>query len=325
MLNKKYFIITIDTEGDNLWAYRMGNDISTLNARYIPRFQELCNKYNYKPVYLVNYEMANDDYFVDFAKDTLNRNNGEIGLHLHAWNTPPHYEIPEQRTDYGLPYLIEYPEPVMREKFQTMFKLIGDKFQNTPTSHRSGRWAMNQDYFDILMDYRIKIDCSVTPHVSWESSKGLSIGSKGSDYRSSLEYPFTIKHSKTDDVISEIPVTIRMLHRYSFVNPIHVRSFYSNIKSFIQGKPVWLRPTGNNLKDMTALIDYVKKSDSYYLMFMLHSSELMPGGSPTFRNTESIEKLYNDLTIIFDIIAPDFTGITLKDYYSIKKEYNKSA
>lgn len=34
----KAFIITIDTEGDNLWNWEEGAPISTENAKYIPRF-----------------------------------------------------------------------------------------------------------------------------------------------------------------------------------------------------------------------------------------------------------------------------------------------
>jgi hypothetical protein len=40
-----------------------------------------------------------------------------------------------------------------------------------------------------------------------------------------------------------------------------------------------------------------------YLEFMLHSSELMPGGSPTFPDQESIEALYRDLEALFAAAA----------------------
>ena len=56
------FIVTVDTEGDNLWNWHKGKNITSYNSRYIPRFQELCEKYGVKPVYLVNYEMVMDDY-----------------------------------------------------------------------------------------------------------------------------------------------------------------------------------------------------------------------------------------------------------------------
>lgn len=54
----KHFIITVDTEGDNLWEYKKGTPIGTENAKYLPRFQSLCEKYGFKPVYLTNYEVS---------------------------------------------------------------------------------------------------------------------------------------------------------------------------------------------------------------------------------------------------------------------------
>ena len=39
--------------------------------------------------------------------------------------------------------------------------------------------------------------------------------------------------------------------------------------------------------------------DSDYAMFMLHSSEMMPGGSPSFPDEQSIEKLYECIERLF--------------------------
>ncbi|MGH8641475.1 MAG: deacetylase, partial [Burkholderiales bacterium] len=77
------FIITIDTEGDDLWA--RPREITTRNAEYLPRFQSLCERFGFKPVYLTNYEMAMSDVFVAFGRDVAARGAGEIGMHLHAW------------------------------------------------------------------------------------------------------------------------------------------------------------------------------------------------------------------------------------------------
>jgi hypothetical protein len=320
----KYFIITIDTEGDNLWEYRLGNPITTENSRYLPRFQKLCNDYGYKPVYLVNYEMTGDNFFVNFASRELINKNCEIGLHLHAWNSPPYYELTAGNNNYGLPYLIEYPETIMNEKINFLLNHLKDKFNTDIISHRSGRWATNQTYFNILIDNGIKIDCSVTPHVSWKNSIGYLPGNKGSDYTDSQENPFLIKHLKTNGTILEIPVTIRMLHRMSLNKAFHPQILFSHLKNFYMGKPVWLRPTGTNLSDMLALIKNIQTSNDNYLMFMIHSSELMPGGSPSFKTNESIEKLYKNLKTIFDVISRHFTGITLKDYIITGPQYELS-
>ena len=65
----KAFLITVDTEGDDLWSWKPGKEITTENTNYIPRFQELCEKYGFKPVYLTNYEMAMDDRWVAYSAE----------------------------------------------------------------------------------------------------------------------------------------------------------------------------------------------------------------------------------------------------------------
>ena len=119
------FIITIDTEGDDLWA--RPREITTRNAEYLPRFQSLCERFRFKPVYLTNYEMAMSDVFVEFARDVLARGAGEIGMHLHAWNSPPLEPLTSDDFRYQ-PYLIEYPERVMKEKIKTLTRLLEERF-----------------------------------------------------------------------------------------------------------------------------------------------------------------------------------------------------
>jgi hypothetical protein len=137
------FLITIDTEGDNLWQKH--DSITTENARYLPRFQQLCEKYGFKPVYLTNYEMAIDPFYIEFAKDVIARGTAEIGMHLHAWNSPPTDPLTDDDWRHK-PYLIEYSDAAMREKVAYMTHLLEDTFQTKMVSHRAGRWAFDERY-----------------------------------------------------------------------------------------------------------------------------------------------------------------------------------
>jgi hypothetical protein len=51
-----------------------------------------------------------------------------------------------------------------------------------------------------------------------------------------------------------------------------------------------------------------------HLEMVLHSSELMPGGSPSFPDGPSIEALYRDLRVLFRSVAGHFRGMTLGDF-----------
>ena len=81
------FLITIDTEGDDIWGRHA--TVTTENARFLPRFQNLCRDHGFKPTYLTNYEMAIDPRYQEFGRSVLRAGEGEIGLHVHPWNSPP--------------------------------------------------------------------------------------------------------------------------------------------------------------------------------------------------------------------------------------------
>lgn len=108
-----------------------------------------------------------------------------------------------------------------------------------------------------------------------------------------------------------MPMTIRKLHH------CNEGSLKHRAKTLIKGETVWLRPATQSLQMMKALIDSVSQEhDTNYLEFMIHSSELMPGGSPYFKDKESIERLYTSMEQIFKYAQNmGYRGMTLHEYY----------
>ncbi|OZI15462.1 deacetylase [Sodalis-like symbiont of Philaenus spumarius] len=308
------FIITIDTESDNLWEHH--RYLTTENAHYLPRFQALCERYCFKPVYLTNYEMAMDDVFVEFAHDAVARCNAEVGMHLHAWNSPPVHDLTGDDRRYK-PYLIEYPLPVMREKILFMTQLLEDTFQTKMLSHRAGRWAFDERYAAMLLELGYQVDCSVTPRVDWRRSPGAPAGAGGSNY---LHFPDRAYFIDPDNTarpgasrLLEVPMTTRDKHG-PWVNA--VSQMYDRLRGKRRGPSVqWLRPAGGNAAQMCQVAAQSLDAGSDYVEFMLHSSEFMPGGSPTFRDEAAIEGLYRDLEQLFDWLQDRVTGMTLAQYY----------
>ncbi|THG54333.1 deacetylase [Muribaculum caecicola] len=298
----KSFILTVDTEGDNLWQWQQGDPVTTKNANYIERFQLLCDRFQFKPVYLINYEMAIDDNFMKKVVLWASEGRCEIGIHLHAWNNPPYYELSGKYS--GQPYLIEYPEDIMREKFQVIYDIIKSKTGEPPFSHRAGRWAMNKTYFDILQEFGVKVDCSVTPGFNWGKNYGITCG--GSDYRLANPSPYWIGN------VLEVPMSLRKIRHCSEGSLRH------RIRTAINGDIVWLRPAAQSLSMMKRLIKKISSdSNSDYVELMIHSSELMPGGSPYFQTNEDIEKLYKSLGAVMKYsVDKGYEGRTLKEYYN---------
>lgn len=301
----KKLIITIDTEGDGQW--NPDATCSTKNARFLPRFQELSEKYGFAPTWLTNYEMVQDDFYVEYMRDCIKRQTCEIGMHLHAWNNPPEFSL--QKVNNQRDYLFEYPTDIMDQKIKALTAMLEDTFGTKMLSHRSGRWSTDERYFKLLHKYGYKVDCSVTPFVDWSSCVG-STGKTGTDYSTYPTQPYYIYKD-----LLEVPVSIRPLKYFAADSICSVKSLLHEMKWCVHKRNAWIRPSKNpSFLVMKKVLDAVKQ-DSDYAMFMLHSSEMMPGGSPSFSDENSIEKLYDSIEKLFAYAKENgYEACKLSDY-----------
>ena len=313
-------IITIDTEGDNIWA--SPEKVTTENAKYLPRFQALCEEYGFKPTYLVNYEMAIDPYFQSMGRKMLADSTGEIGLHVHAWDSPP--QNGHKNGNKAHVYMYELPDEVIYEKIVHLTDLLSRTFDIRPISHRAGRWGIDERIARMLVQAGYLVDCSVTPGVSWKKYMGSPTGAGGPDYFQFPTQPYfldlgDIRNSRGSELL-EVPMTIRPNYGPT------LQRFHHSVENLLVGKAMrralgppytWFRPNGKNLDGMLSLIDWVIDEELPVLEFMLHSSELMPGGSPRFDTEEKIETLYQHLNQVFSKIrALGISCMTLGEYQS---------
>ena len=316
------FIITVDVEGDNLWENPA--QVTTRNAQCLPRFHSLCTSYGFPPTYLVNYEMANDDFFQEFGKQVIQKREGEIGMHLHAWNTPPLSKNQEHPTDQI--YITELDDESIWNKMQFMTSHLRDIFQIKPVAHRAGRWGLDERVARTLDKLGYTADCSVTPGVSWYHHTGDPNGNGGPDFYSFNIHPYfldldNIKRSGKSSVL-EVPVTIRPVYPRTIMDSFHAISKWQladrGVKRFL--RPCrWLKPNGRNLAESFEVVDWALTANLPVLQLAIHSSELL-AGNPFFKEKEDVERLYRDLQSLFAYICSrQITGSTLKDYRNTKQ------
>lgn len=311
-------LITIDVEGDNLWA--RPKQITTENARYLPRFQALCEKYGLKPAWLVNYEMAQCPAFVEFARDVAERGVGEIGMHLHPWNSPPLVPLTDNDMHHQ-PYLIEYPHAVMRDKIRFMTDLLEERFQRKMLSHRAGRWGFSAVYARLLVEHGYQVDCSVTPHISWASYLGNPHGLGGPDFRAFPEQPYFVDLKQVDrpgdSPLLEVPVSV-IRTRYARFNEwlTSTPRLVQRISQRLLPPILTMVPRDNkrNLGQMLTILRHALEHRRPCVQLATHSSELMPGGSPFFRSANAIERLYERLEVLFSTAAESFHGMSLSEF-----------
>ncbi len=334
---KPAFLITIDTEGDNLWSN--ASHATTKNAGFLPRFQSLCEAHGLRPTYLTNYEMAGAPVFQEFMRDALARGVAEVGMHLHAWDSPPILPLTADDMEYH-PHLIEYSDQVMREKIHVMTDILEDTFGVKMLTHRAGRWSFDHRYAHMLVAEGYQTDCSVTPKVSWRSSVGDPSRTGGSDYRNFPDYAYWLDSRDIslagDMPLLEVPMTILsrepawVTHTNRLIDesPPVLRNSLSPIQRVLRRSfppAVWLRPDGRNLSNLLQVVAQSLSENRLYAEFMLHSSELMPGGSPAFKTEADIENLYAHLETLFAYVRDSFVGMTMAEFHDKQVQWKRTS
>jgi hypothetical protein len=163
---------------------------------------------------------------------------------------------------------------------------------------------MDARYFRLLEEFGITCDCSFTPGVSWTSAEGESVDG-GCDYR------YIFKGAQMIGNVLELPMTIRRYKHY-----LSTGNIKHQLRTLVKGGAIWLRPALNSLSDMKRLIkDVDSEPGNDYLEFMIHSSELMPGGSPYFKDEIAIDRMYNTMNQLFDYVRKlGYYGETLENF-----------
>jgi hypothetical protein len=79
----------------------------------------------------------------------------------------------------------------------------------------------------------------------------------------------------------------------------------------------WLHPVGNTGAQLVRILSVAREQRRDYVEFMIHSSELMAGGSPWFTTQDDIELVYEGLEALFHASTQDWQGRTLSEYHDV--------
>lgn len=308
-------MVGVDTEADGLWDNWQG--ISTENAAYLARFQALCEKHKVRPTYFVDYDMIREERFAELGQDVLKRDAGEVGMHLHAWKTPPQHALGSE----GPSYLYEYPVPVMREKIRTVTRAIRETFGVKPVSHRAGRWGLSAAYAKLLVQEGYEVDSSVTPWMSWANSPGATPNSCGPDFRHFPSAPYYLDIDRIDrpgrSSLLEIPATVQ-LRKWSPRNMVKIAAHRVGLTRGRVARAAyayeWFRAAEMTTDRLLRVVSEARRDGACHMMFSLHSSELMAGGSPWFSTRESIERLYEMLEALFGAAVQTCRPMTVNEF-----------
>ncbi len=301
----KYFIVTIDTEGDNNWDANLRQNTSLDNLKEIPRLQKLFDRLKVKPSYLLTYPVANDKYSSSMFKEFLSSSICEIGTHLHSWDTPPIFDNEAKDASF----LHWFPKSAQKLKFNNLHNAIIDNLHTEPKSYRGGRYSFDANALELLEEKRYFLDTSVTPFHNWSHIRGP-------DYVDSITTPYFLSRQnilkKGDSSVLEVPVSIDFdttmpgsLKRLILRTPLvfHAQGILRRLGLC---KLIWLDPSFQTFSEMKRLVDLLlAKKANPCINLMFHSSAILAGGTPYSRTDRDVSDFYHKLESILDYLIKE--------------------
>ena len=277
-------IVTVDTEADDQWN-RAGTT-SIENVFALDRFQNLCERNNIPPTYLLSYEVADDARAAEQFR-AWQVKGAEIGSHLHPWTVPPLQK--EEAHENAFPS--ELSDQELRAKLENLTKKVKEVSGQKPTSYRAGRWGFDARQAELLEELGYTVDLSVTPGLSWTKQKGKEGGPGGPDFTNESLMPRLL-----NDSVLEVPMTTMKV------------GFLRRMK--------WLRIFENtNKMQLRAILRTAIHKKLPAVVFMTHSSELMAGKSPYVKTPDALEHVYECIQAVFDLCARyDIKGMTASNF-----------
>jgi len=288
-------VVTIDVEEEGLFSGTYdARGAPVENVPLLARLDPIFQEWGIKPTLLVTYRVAERKPHQEFLLSLRDKWRGEIGAHLHHWNTPPLEPLP-------------YPQPVPSEqmpielleaKAASLLEALG-QMGVTRVSFRMGRFNLGPKMLSILEKTGFEVDSSICPMHRYYGGPD-HLYAKTDPYFPDRADPCISGNSS----ILEAPLTVlpltpglgRALQRWTRQGQTLARGvawFAMNLGS-LPAQPAW---TG--LRRLKASVRLHRNRGGKVLTIFFHSSELLPGGSPVHREQEDVDRFLNKLQSLF--------------------------
>ena len=306
-------VVSLDVEEEGLFSGTYPRDGAGLsNIAELPRLAFLPTEFGLPLTYLCDYPVMSNGPSCEVLAGLLARCGGELGAHLHPWNTPPFPELP-------------WPEPVstavlprdvFRAKLDSLQGAVA-AFAGAPAkSFRMGRWNLFPRAMAELPGAGFLVDSSVVPlrHVPggpdhflappdpyWVRLGGAP-DADGAPGARLLEAPST--------QLPLIPGSQRLAYALAQRLPAKRDAILGTfMKTATLGiNPVWMPEATMKL----AALVHARRGGQVLTLFW-HSSELLPGASPHFPDRAAVDAFVAKVRRFADWLRRTFTvtGTTL--------------
>ncbi|MEW6350956.1 MAG: hypothetical protein AB1646_18010 [Thermodesulfobacteriota bacterium] len=287
--------VTIDVEEEGLFGGQyQERDAPVENVSRLGLLDNVFREFGIRPTLLVSYQAARTARNRELLAEWRDKWDGEIGAHLHHWNTPPIVPLPyPQPADSEL-----MPQDLLAAKLDTLLDSITAMGVNA-TSFRMGRFNLGPRMLAVLEKSPITTDSSIAP---------MRKDPAGPDHLIAPTDPYIPDAGRVyaagNSAIVEVPITVVPVVRQfrslagrldggTLVSKKTLGWFSKNLASL----PA--QPMLTGLRRLKAAVELHRRRGGRVLTVYFHSSELMPGGCPKHQTRADVDRFVEKLRQYF--------------------------
>ncbi len=295
-------IVVVDTEEEFDWAAmpkRKNTSVSHMEHLYLTH--EICVDYGLSPCYVVDYPITSQPLSSDVLKSLVEKQQCEIGAHMHPWVNPPFAE--------ELSIANMYPGNLQPQHELAKLTCLRDQIEQTfgfkPISYKAGRYGFGPNTLSILKKLGFKVDLSFCPPMN-HSYDG------GPDYSKCHSSPFIFQHSN----ILEIPLSGGFTGRMGNASN-HVFNFAEKLKKLrLPGilarsnmlDRLVLSPEGYTTGEHIKLTRHLYNRGQRIFTWSFHSPTAVPGLTQYVSNEKEKQQYLDSFKSFFDFFFNELQG-----------------
>lgn len=282
--NNIYLQVVIDTEEEFDWFSQPNRESRHVtHFGHLHRLQNIFERYNLKPCYVVDHPVATDPFSVNVIKPWLEKGSCVLGAHLHPWVNPPFSE----ELSFSNMYPGNLAPDVEREKLYVLKTAIEKSFNITPRIYKAGRYGFGPRTAHNLHALGFDID------VSFSSAFDMRADG-GPNHKTIPPEPFLL-HQESDLPIISFPGTAAILGAFPDLHDFGRRweklklpGIFSRLNIADRLK---LSPEGFTHEEHVKLTRFLLQKGVKVFSLTLHSSSVMVGGSPYAPDQAAVEAI----------------------------------
>ncbi len=288
--------VTIDVEEEGLFSGNyVEHDASARNIPELERLDGVFRESGIRPTLLVSYQAIRDANNQEVLLTLRDRWRGEIGAHLHHWNTPPIVELP-----YRQPVHSELmPVDLLEAKLNTLLDAL-KAMGADPVSFRMGRFNLGPKMFSVLERSPICTDSSIAP-MRKEPAGPDHLAAPTCPYFPDSGCPTSVGDSRIIEVpITLVPFNLKLrevllhIEKQGLISDTAIGWLSRNVLALST------QPMAMGLGRLKAAARLHRLRGGEVLTVYFHSSELIPGGCPRHRSDADVERFVEKLRQYFN-------------------------